>query len=174
MDAQAEAATNPDNSARDQAFQQVRKELEDVERRWYGLARFRLGYPQTVSVGIGAIIVDQPKDTDCSVSCMVHGWHFEVEPGINGLQGSVGWGKLVGATGHTNRLMHTAHFAWALRGVVLRTWGERHFELKSQSWAGIEGSFSIIGLNLSLGLMRSLSSNATQDWLVTAGLGWGF
>jgi len=174
MGSPAEAATNPDNSTQDRALELVREELENVERRWYGLARFRLSYPQQLSAGFGAIFVEQAKNSDCAVSCMLHGWHFEVEPGISGLQASVGWGKLVGETGNKKRLIHTVHFAWALRGVVLRTWGDDHFELKSQTWAGIEGNFSIIRLNFSLALMHSLSPNASQEWLISAGLGWGF
>jgi hypothetical protein len=174
MDAQAEADINPGNSAQDEALERVREELENVEQRWYMLARYRLGYPQTLSAGFGAIFVEQAKNSDCAVSCMLHGWHFEVEPGIYGLQGSVGWGKLVGETGRSKRLIHTVHFAWAVRGVVLRTWGERHFEIKSQTWAGIEGGFSVIGINLSLGLLHTLSSSSTQEWLLTGGVGWGF
>jgi len=172
--APAEPVINTDNSAQDQALQLVREELADVERRWYGLARFRLGYPQEVSAGFGAMFVEQPKNSDCAVGCTLQGWHFEIEPGIGGLQGSVGWGKLVGETGRTKRLMHTVHFAWAMRGVVLRTWRDDHFELESQTWAGVEGSFSIVRLNFSLALMHALPSNHGQAWLISGGVGWGF
>ena len=172
--AQADAVIDSENVTQDQALQQVRAELADVERRWYGLTRVRLSYPQKASAGFGAMFVEQAKNSDCSVGCVLQGWHFEVEPGIGGLQGSVGWGKLVGETGNTKRLMHTVHYAWAVRGVVLRTWRDDHFELNSQTWAGIEGNFSIIRLNFSLALMHALPSNHGQAWLISGGVGWGF
>jgi hypothetical protein len=80
---------------------------------------------------------------------MVRGWHFEVEPGIHGLQAGVGWGKLVGETGRSKRWMHTTYFAWAVRAVALRTWGDTPLEPESQTLAGIEGDFSIIRLSFS-------------------------
>jgi hypothetical protein len=169
-----ETAPSPGISASDEVRRQVHEELTDLDRRWYGLMRFRWSYPQKLSAGLGVMFVKQPKDADCSTGCMVHGWHFEVEPGLYGLQGSAGWGKLVGETGSTEHLMHTTYYGWAVRGVVLRTWGESPLTPRSQTLAGIEGDFSIIRLNFSLGLMRSLSSASDADWLIAVGMGWGY
>jgi hypothetical protein len=174
----AEAATQPavtaGISASDQALRQVTEELTDLDRRWYGLMRFRWSYPQKLSAGLGVMVVQQPRDADCATGCMVHGWHFEVEPGLYGLQGSAGWGKLVGETGRTEHLMTVAYYGWAVRAVVLRTWGDSPLTPTSQTLAGIEGGFSIIRLNFSLGLMRSLASHPDEDWLISVGMGWGF
>jgi hypothetical protein len=159
---------------KDQAMQRVRGELENLERRWYAIGRVRYTYPQEISVGFGAMLVDQPKDTDCSTSCMVQGWQFEIEPGLFGTQGSVGWGKLVGETGRTRHLMYDVHLGWAVRGVVMRTYRDYRFRPLPKTLAGIEGSFTFARLNFTVGVLHSLSSGDYQDWLISSGVGFGF
>jgi hypothetical protein len=86
-------------------------------------------------------------------------------------------GKLVGESGRTKRLMHTAHFGWNVRGVVLRTWGDSDLSPQSQTLAGIEAGLSIIRLNFSLGILRSLYTGdepLADEWVLTTGVGWGF
>jgi hypothetical protein len=39
---------------------------------------------------------------------------------------------------------------------------------------GVEGNLSIVRLNFSAGIMRSLSSLADNDWVVIGGVGIGF
>jgi len=165
---------NPDPPTAEEAMQQVRDELADVEGRWYGITRARWSYPQKFSVAIGAMVTEQRKDADCAEPCTLYGWHFEVEPGLYGVQGSVGWGKLVGETGSTEHLMHTAYLGWALRGVVMRTWGDSSLTPTNQTLVGIEGSFSLLRLNYSLGVMHSLSADSSRDLIISLGLGWGF
>ncbi len=161
-----------------QALEQVRQELTNTERRWYGLMRIRWHNTQTLSAGFGAMLVDQPKNIDCAIGCTLRGWHFEVEPGLYGIQSGIGWGKLVGETGRTGRLMHTVHFGWNVRGVVLRTWGDSSLYPQSQTLAGVEASLTVIRLNLSLGVLKSLYSGPGEgfgeDWIITTGFGWGF
>jgi hypothetical protein len=161
-------------SSEEQAMQRVREELENLERRWYGIARFRYSYPQQLSVGFGAILVNQPKDTDCSSTCMVQGWQFEIEPGLYGTQASVGWGKLNGSTGRTKRLMHTIYLGWAIRGVVMRTYRGFRYTPLPKTMAGVEGSFTFARLNFSLGLLHSMSSGSGEDWIISSGAGFGF
>ena len=158
----------------EQAMQRVRENLENLERRWYGIARFRYSYPQQLSAGFGAMFVKQPRDADCSSTCMVQGWQFEIEPGRYGIQGSVGWGKLVAETGRTRRLMYNVHLGWAVRGVVMRTYGDFRFTPIPKTMAGVEGSFSFASLNFSLSLLRSISSDTDTDWLISSGIGFGF
>ena len=161
-------------SAQDKALQQVQDELKNVERRWYGLSRLKWGFPLRFSAGFGAMLVEQPKNLDCATGCSVRGWHFEVEPGQYGIQGSVGWGRLVGETGRTKRWMHTVNWGWAVRGAVLRTWRYGPLGPIAQTLVGIEGNLSIVRLNFSAGIMRSLTSETDDDWVVTGGLGIGF
>jgi len=160
------------------ALEQVRGELTDLERRWYGLMRIRWHDTQLFSAGLGAMLVKQPRSSDCAIGCEIRGWHFEVEPGVYGIQAGLGWGRLVGETGRTGRLVHTVHFGWNLRAVVMRTWGDSSLYPQSQTLAGVEASVSIIRMNISAGLLRSLYSGPGEeygeDWVVTAGFGWGF
>jgi len=162
----------------DQALEQVREELDNLETRWYGLMRIRWQDTQLFSAGLGAMLVKQPRNSNCSMGCEIQGWHFEVEPGLYGIQAGVGWGKLVGETGRTKRLVHTVHFGWNVRGVVLRTWGDSSLYPQSQTLAGMEASISIVRLNISAGLLRSLYSGPGEeygeDWVITTGFGWGF
>jgi hypothetical protein len=178
QDAPAEPQANPPTTDQNQAMEQVREELTNMERRWYGLMRIRWQDTQLFSAGLGAMFVKQPRHADCSMSCEISGWHFEVEPGVYGIQGGVGWGKLVGETGRTGRLVHSVHFGWNVRGVILRTWGDSSLYPQSQTLAGIEGSVSIIRLNFSVGVLRSLYSGPDEqyanDWIITTGVGWGF
>jgi hypothetical protein len=176
-EARAEFETTANDTAQNLAMVQVQEELISQERRWYGLMRARWSNTQMLSVGLGAMLVKQPKNTDCSVSCALRGWHFEIEPGLYGIQGGIGWGKLVGESGRTKRLMHTAHFGWNVRGVVLRTWGDSDLSPQSQTLAGIEAGLSIIRLNFSLGILRSLYTGdepLADEWVLTTGVGWGF
>ncbi len=162
----------------DRAIDQVREELNTLERRWYGLMRVRWHDMQGVSAGLGAMFVKQPKNIDCSTGCAIQGWLVAVEPGLRGIQLGVGWGKLIGETGRTNRLMHSVHFGWSVRGVVVRTYGDTPLYPESQTLAGIEAGVSFVRLNLSLSVMRSLYSGPddqyTQDWVTSLGFGWGF
>ena len=167
-------AEEPGVAAQDKALRQVRDELENVERRWYALTRFKWGFPLRASAGFGAMLVEQPVDIDCATGCSIRGWHFEVEPGRYGIQGSIGWGRLVGETGRTRRWMHTVNWGWAARGAVLRTWKYGPLGPIEQTLVGVEGNISIVRLNFSVGLMHSLSSRTSDDWIVTGALGWGF
>lgn len=173
-EALAEPLDAAQSASRDLAMQQVRTELETVEKRWYWLSRIRWGYPLKFSAGFGGMLAEQPTDLDCSINCTIRGWHFEVEPGQYGIQGSLGWGRLVGATGNTRRWMHAVYWGWAVRGAVLRTWGDSRLGPEPQTLAGIEGSLSIVRLNFTAGLMRSLSSGSNEKWVITGSIGWGF
>jgi len=161
-----------------QALEQVRGELGNLETRWYGLMRIRWQDTQLFSAGLGAMRVKQPRSFNCSMGCEVQGWHFEVEPGIYGIQGGIGWGRLVGETGRTGWLMHTVHYGWNVRGVIMRTWGDSSLYPQSQTLAGIEASMTIIRVNVSAGLLRSLYNGPGEeygeDWVITTGFGWGF
>lgn len=177
-DGSADPANHPRTAGQQQAMDQVQEELTNAERRWYGLMRVRWHDTQLLSAGLGAMFVKQPQQADCSVGCSLRGWHFEVEPGIYGVQAGLGWGKLVGETGRNGRLLHTVHFGWSVRGVVLRSWGNSSLYPQSQTLVGVEAGLSIIRLNFSMGLLRSLYSGPGEeyghDWILTTGVGWGF
>jgi hypothetical protein len=177
-DALVESATNGDTVEQDQALVQVREEINNMKHRWYGLMRIRWSDTQLFSAGLGAMLVRQPQNIDCSIGCAIRGWHFEIEPGIYGVQGGVGWGKLVGESGRTKRLMHTVNFGWNVRAEVLRTWGDSSPYPQSQTLAGVEASVSIVQMNISMGVLKLLYSGPGEeygkDWILTTGFGWGF
>jgi hypothetical protein len=160
-------------SEKDRAMEQVRAELENTERRWYGLIRARYSSSQLLSVGLGAIFVEQPKTEDCAVGCMLHGWQIAVEPGVYGLQASAGWGRLAGETGQLKHLIPTVYYGWAVRGALLRTWGGSRPIEPGHTFAGIEGSFSILRMNFATAVMHSLSSNSPDEWIYCFSMGWG-
>jgi hypothetical protein len=183
LESQAEPAGSPPltpeqqsaqvQSGKDRAMEQVRAELENTERRWYGLIRARYSSSQLLSVGLGAIFVEQPKTEDCAVGCMLHGWQIAVEPGVYGLQASAGWGRLAGETGQLEHLIPTVYYGWAVRGALLRTWGGSRPIEPGHTFAGIEGSFSILRMNFATAVMHSLSSNSPDEWIYCFSMGWG-
>lgn len=170
--------SSPESSEQVLIMEQVRDEINNQERRWYGLMRFRTHSEQVLSAGFGAMLSKQPEHVDCSVGCALSGWHFEVDTGLRGVQAGIGWGKLVGETGRTKRLITAAHFGWNVRAVALRTWGDNGLYPNEQTLVGMEGGFSIVRINFSVGILRSLYSGPgeeyTQDWVLTTGVGWGF
>ena len=170
----AEQQSAQAQSDKERAMQQVRAELEDTEHRWYGLIRARYSSSQLLSVGLGVIFVEQPKTEKCAIGCMLHGWQFAVEPGVYGLQGSVGWGRLAGETGQLKHLIPTVYFGWAVRAAVLRTWGNSRPIAPDQTFAGVEANFSILRINFAAGIMHSLASNSPDQWLYSGSVGWGF
>ncbi len=172
--ADGDSATAPEDPTAEEALKQVRDELQDVERRWYLLTRVRWGYPLRFSAGIGAMLTTQPRTTECASACLLRGWHFEVEPGQYGIQGSIGWGRVTGATGRTQRWLNTANWGWAVRGAALRTWRWGPLGPTPQTLVGVEGNLSIVRLNFSAGVMHSLSSQTDDGWVITGALGWGF
>lgn len=169
-----DSAGNPVTLTAAQAMQQVRENLANEEKRWYAIMRARWSYPQKISAGMGLLFTRQRSDADCSNPCTMYGWHFEVEPGLYGVQGSVGWGKVVAESGSTKRLLHTVYFGWAFRGLVLRTWGNGPLTPTEQTLVGLEADYSLLRVNYSLGIMRSLTSDADRDWVISLGIGWGF
>lgn len=178
QDTVTDSGSNLESSEQDLVLEQVWDEINHREQRWYGLMRVRTHSEQVVSAGFGAMLSKQPKHVDCSFGCSLSGWHFAVDAGLRGVQAGVGWGKLFGETGRTKRLITSAHFGWNLRAVALRTWGDNGLYPNEQTLVGLEGGFSIIRINISAGVLRSLYSGPgqeyTQNWVFTAGVGWGF
>ena len=70
--------------------------------------------------------------------------------------------------------MYDIHLGWAVRGVVLRTYGDFRYKPLPKTLAGVEGSLTFANLNFSLGLLHSLSSGSETDWLISSGIGFGF
>ncbi len=63
---------------------------------------------------------------------------------------------------------------FAVKAALLRTWGNATLDPPGQTFAGVEGAFTVTRVNFSLGLFGRLSDRGDRDWLATAGIGWGF
>ena len=64
---------------------------------------------------------------------------------------------------------------YAVRASVLRTWGDTWRRPDREWHVGLEGEFTVVSLNLTLGFYRRIGDeNARRPWLVSGGIGWGF
>ena len=178
QDSVADSGPSLESADQELVLAQVRNEIDNKKYRWYGLMRFRTHSEQVVSAGFGAMLSKQPEHVDCTAGCELSGWHFEVDTGLRGVQAGIGWGKLIGETGRTQRMVTAANFGWNVRAVALRTWGDNGLYPNEQTLVGIEGGFSIIRINTSVSVLRSLYSGPgeqyTEDWIMAFGVGWGF
>jgi hypothetical protein len=153
----------------------ILQEQQELERRWIGLAKVRLSVPQRVSGSVGLIGSRQPAGFDCSTVCKHRGPLLQIEPGVAGGQLSAGYAVVMGELGDNDRFLSKVCVAWGLKAALMRTWGDASLSPSEQTLLGVEGDFTVIGINFSLGLFRSIEPSDIDDpWLVGGGLGWGF
>lgn len=151
--------------------------LEDatLEYRRVFVARARLSHPQRISGSLGMLLARLPSGFECTTVCDFRGWVFQIEPGWNGGQASAGYGMVIGDQRPRTDYVANVYVGFAVKGAVLRTWGDSPVEPSSQTFLGVETELTITRVNLSLGLFRSVSDGVHDDrWLVSGGLGWGF
>lgn len=156
---------------------QVRRHDAQTERRHVGLFGVKLSHPQQLSASLGLMWVRQPKDFSCSTACDFRGPVFQFEPGLAGTKLSMGYGILIGEKGRSRHWVRRAIVGWAAKVAVLRTYGNADVNPSDQTFIGGEAEFTITQVNFSVGVMRAVGSSVGDDddeWLVTAGIGWGF
>lgn len=151
----------------------ILKHDRDLERRVVGLSRVRFSHPTQLSGTVGAMVARQPAEYDCTTVCEYRGWLFQAEPGLTGGQVSAGYAVVNGEKRRNRHFLSRIYLAYGLKGAVLRTWGSSNLDPSAQTLAGLEGDFTVIGVNFSLGLFRPLQSS-DESWVVTGGVGWGF
>jgi hypothetical protein len=154
-----------------------RELLRETERehKLFGLARARLSYPMLASVGLGMLIGEHSKAYDCTIQCEVDGWLASVEAGAGGAVFNLGPAYLIGELGDNKYFLSRRYMGYAVRGSVMRTWGETAYRPDREWHAGIEGEFTVVSLNLTLGVYRRIGSHGHgEPWLVSGGIGWGF
>lgn len=172
----ASAPVDPGDEAshHDAIDRELRRETER-ERQLFGLARARLSYPMLASVGLGMLIGERSKAYDCTIQCEVDGWLASVEAGAGGVVWSLGPAYLIGELGDNKYFLSRRYMGYSVRGSVMRTWGETAYRPDREWHAGIEGQFTVVSLNLSLGVYRRIGHHgAGEPWLVSGGIGWGF
>jgi hypothetical protein len=151
--------------------------LRETEREHdlFGLARARVSYPQLASVGLGMLIGERSKAYDCTIQCEVDGWLASVEAGAGGAVFNLGPAYLIGELGDNKYFLSRRYMGYALRGSVMRTWGETAYRPDREWLAGLEGEFTVVSLNLTLGVYRRIGEHGRgEPWLVSGGIGWGF
>jgi hypothetical protein len=145
------------------------------EHQLFGLARARVSYPMLASIGLGMLIGERSKAYDCTIQCEVDGWLASVEAGAGGVVFNLGPAFLIGELGDNKYFLSRRYMGYAVRGSVMRTWGETAYRPDREWHAGIEGEFTVVSLNLTLGVYRRIGSHGEgEPWLVSGGIGWGF
>jgi hypothetical protein len=153
----------------------VREYDSKLETRKVGLLGLRVTHPKRLSGSIGAMLVKQHPDFDCTTLCSFRGPFVQLEPGLNGGQLSVGYAELVAEKGRNAYYLRRVIVGFGLRAAVLRTWGDASVDPVRQTFLGAEGDFTIAQVNFRLGLFHSITSaNETDRWLISGGIGWGF
>jgi hypothetical protein len=150
-------------------------EPEEPGRRVVTLGKVRLSHLQELSVGLGTMVAHLPNSYDCTTVCKYRGFVLEAEPGLGGGRISGGYGVVHGETGRSEHFLSRVYLAYGARGAVLRTWGETDLVPREQTLVGVEGDFTIIGIQFSLGLFQSLDpAEGADPWHVDGGIGWSF
>lgn len=137
--------------------------------------RARFAWPQQAAFAAGVVFHRQPERITCDTVCPIRGWHLQGEAGTAGGQLAFGWTKLVGQHGPRFDVLSRPYMAFAVRGALLRTWGNSTLTPKERTFAGVEGAWSVARISLALSVMRDLDDDREGSrWLVGGGLGWGF
>lgn len=152
----------------------VREEDEQRQTRWTGFHRVRVGYPQTISAGLGVIRARLPESWDCVTPCPFRGLLLQLEPGLHGAQLSAGFATLIAEKRHRKRFLADVYLAFGVKGVLLRTWDGANLTPPNRTFAGIEFSYTVTRINFSIGTLRRVDRAPGDDWIVSAGMGWGF
>ncbi len=154
--------------------EELRRETER-EHQLFGVARARVSYPQLASVGLGMLIGERSKAYDCKIQCEVDGWLASVEAGAGGAVFNLGPAYLIGELGDNRYFLSRRYMGYAVRGSVMRTWGKTPYRHDREWLAGVEGEFTVVSLNLTLGIYRRIGQQGLDEpWLISGGIGWGF
>ncbi len=163
-----------DGDAEASWIDRVRQEDERRVTHWDLFPRVRAGYPQSLSAGIGLIRSRLPETWECMTACPFRGVTLQLEPGIRGIQASAGFATLIAEKKHQERYLTDVHTAFGVKGVLLHRWDDSALDSAERTFVGIEFSYTVTRINFSLGTLRRLERVQGGDWIVAAGIGWGF
>jgi len=165
----------PGGDSADNPLEQVLAHERDRVTRTVGLARVRLTYPQEISGALGAMIVRQPRDYDCTTVCDFQGPMAQIEPGLAGAQLSLGYGKLVGEKGRNSFFLSDVYVGYGFKAALLRTWSNSEVNPPNQTFVGAEAELTFTSVNFSVGWFQHIDGQVGEDTnLISAGIGWGF
>lgn len=134
-------------------------------------------YSQSLSGSVagGLMITHADATDDCNVLCDLRGPVAQLEIGRDGTQLAGGWAWIVAETIDGRRFIKRTHFGYAVKAVWLRTYSSGRLGAAGQNWAGAEGSLSLVGVHLSVALLRGTRDDASRnEWRLSGAVGWGF
>ncbi len=152
---------------------EITRHDDDLERRIVGLWGARASRALALSARVGLMVARQPASFDCTTTCEYRGPLVQLEPGIGGGQLSFGHGKVIGEHRGNRHFLAHVFLAYAVKGVILHSWSDASSVEPGETYLGVEGDLTAVMVNFSLGIFRHVSGD-DDDWIVTAGLGWGF
>ena len=152
----------------------ILEEEQDSELRVVGVSRARVSFPQRVSAGVGAIFSRQPTIYDCNTVCEFRGLFVQAEPGYSGGQLGIGYADIMGEKGDRD-FLSKVYLAWGIKAALLKTWNGADLTPSNQTLLGLEGDFTVIRINFSLGVFKHVGSgDPDEPWVLTGGVGWGY
>jgi len=157
-------------------IEQVRADVDGTSVRWMGVGRVRYSRALRTSVGVGAVAARIPTSHDCVAFCEYRGLVFHLEPGTAGGQVGVGYARVVAARPPNAPFLNRIYVGWSGRAVLVRTWGDSDLDPVRQTLAGFEAPFSVPKVSFTVAVLRRISSahRDADDFVFTAGVGWGF
>lgn len=134
-------------------------------------------YSQSLAGSVaGGLMLTHADATDaCNVLCDLRGPVAQLELGRDGAQLAGGWAWTVAETIDRRRLIKRTPPDYAVNAVGLRAYSSGRLGASGQSWAGAEGSLSVVGLHLSVAVLRGAAdASSRNEWRVSGAIGWGF
>jgi len=153
---------------------QIAAREADTERRAYTLAAVRLTSYEGLAGSLGWLFTDVESDFDCHTICDLRGPTVQLESGLDGAQLSIGYARIFGETGRSERFLVSPYLGVGVRGTVLRTWREGSLGPSGLTYAGLEGQFTITRVSFTLGALWQVAGGSGHDWAISWGFGWGF
>lgn len=164
----------PVSAPRDPVEDELARERERA-RQSFGVARARVSYPLLATAGFGVMLAERSRAIDCTTQCELKGWLASAEAGVGGAEFNLGPAYLIAELGDNHFFLSRRYLGYAVRGSVLHTWGDTPRRADREWLGGIEGEFTVVSLNLSLGVYRRIGQgDRGEPWLVSGGIGWGF
>jgi hypothetical protein len=140
-----------------------------------GLLRASWDYPTQATLGFGVVVTTMPANYDCKTTCFYRGATIQGSAGTGGGELAIGYGSLVGETGHGDWLLRHVYVGYGVRMALLRTWGMSSLDPHGTTFWGVEGAFTVGQFSLTMGAFRPTAPDDDQRaWRIFGGAGWGF
>jgi hypothetical protein len=168
-------APSPEPESPEPLEREIAAREADTQHRTYTLASARFTSYEGLAGSVGWLFTKVESDFDCHTICDLRGPTVQLQPGLDGAQVSLGYARIFGETGHSERFLVSPYLGAGVRGTVLRTWREGSLGPSGLTFLGLEGQFTITRVSFTLGALWHVGGgSAAHDWAITWGFGWGF